>query len=166
LQPVISRVKQREGKKSMSKKLLATLFAALSVLDCWSSEIPSQYLNDRKHLSETFTAFNEANKLSQVPEGITNYTFPPGVEEKIDHLLQKGLQEGKAVSDEFLDWLHPEMKHHFRNQYMRGQQLYAQGRKERNVLMQAVGNELIGRWYKQFWEKNAEKIFSKAFPNR
>lgn len=149
----------------MSKKWLATLFATLSVLGCWSSDIPSQYLDDRKHLSETFTAFNEANKLYQVPEGITNYTFPPGVDEKINNLLRKGLQEGEAVSDKFLDWLHPEMKYHFRKQYMRGQQLYAEGRKELNVLKQGVGNELIRRWYKQFWEKHGGNIFSKAFPS-
>ena len=88
-----------------------------------ASDIPSQYVGDRNHLSEAFRAFNEANELSQVPEGLSSYTPPPGVNEKIDNLLQKGLKEGESVSDDFLNWLHPEMKKHFREQFMKGQQL-------------------------------------------
>ena len=145
--------------------LLRTLpiFVALTV-GCSSSDIPSEFLKDRKHLVEAFSAFNEANEMAQIPEGMTSYTPPEGAEEKVQSLVQKGLREGDSVRDEFLDWLHPEMKIYFRDKLMRGHKLIAEGRKEDSVIKQTTGIELIGQWYDEFWKKNVDAIYKKAFP--
>ncbi len=142
------------------------IFVILTVIGGSSSDVPSQFKEDRQHLTEAFAAFYEASELSQVPKGMSGYTPPPGVDEKIDNLLEKGLREGDSVSDDFLNWLHPEMKRHFREELMKGERLYAEGRKESNVQKQSLGSELIGRWYGDFWKEHSEMIFYKAFPKK
>ena len=141
------------------------IFVILTVIGGSSSDVPSQFKDDRQHLTEAFAAFYEASELSQVPKGMRRYA-PPEVDEKIDNLLKKGLREGDSVSDDFLTWLHPEMKRHFREELMKGERLYAEGRKESNVQKQSLGSELIGRWYGDFWKEHSEMIFYKAFPKK
>ena len=150
----------------MIRHWVVPIFVILTVIECSSSDVPSQFKEDRQHLTEAFAAFYEASELSQVPKGMSGYTPPPGVDEKIDNLLEKGLREGDSVSDDFLNWLHPEMKRHFREELMKGERLNAEGRKESNVQKQSLGSELIGRWYGDFWKEHSEMIFYKAFPKK
>ena len=150
----------------MIRHWVVPIFVMLTVIGCSSSDVPSQFKDDRQHLNEAFAAFYEASELSQVPKGMSGYTPPPGVDEKIDNLLEKGLREGDSVSDDFLNWLDPEMKRHFREELMKGERLYAEGRKESNVQKQSLGSELIGRWYGDFWKEHSEMIFYKAFPKK
>ncbi|MGW8302710.1 MAG: hypothetical protein ACWGNO_11605, partial [Desulfobacterales bacterium] len=84
--------------------------------------------------------------------------------EKIEALLAKGLKEGDSISDEFLDWLHPEMRMFFRGKYMQGHRLVFEGRKEGSVNKQITGIELIEEWYHYFWEKNVDSIYKKVYP--
>ena len=102
--------------------------------------------------------------MSQLPGGATGYKRPPGANEKIEALLAKGLKEGDSIRDEFLDWLHPEMRVFFRGKYMRGHRLVFEGRKEDNVNKQVTGIELIEEWYYYFWEKNVGSIYKKVYP--
>ena len=146
----------------MIRHWVVPIFVILTVIECSSSDVPSQFKDDRQHLTEAFAAFYEAGELSK---GMSSYTPPPGVDEKIDNLLKRGLREGDSVSDAFLSWLHPEMKRHFREELMKGERLYAEGRKESNVQKQSLGKGLIGRWYGDFWKEHGEMIFYKAFPN-
>ena len=148
----------------MIRFLLTAWIVVVVLAGCSSGDIPSEFLEDRKHLAQAFSAFDEAYKISQVPEGMTSYKPPPGLEEKVQALIEKGLEEGDSISDEFLDWLHPEMKMNFRDKLMRGQNLILEGRKEDSVVKQVSGNELIGKWNNDFWEKNVDAIYKKAFP--
>ena len=129
-----------------------------------SGDIPTEFLKDRQHLVKVFSAFNEANQLSQVPEGMASYKTPPGADEKIEALLAKGLREGESIGDEFLDWLHPEMRMFFRGKYMWGHRLIFEGRKEDNVLKQVTGIQLVEEWYHYFWDKNVDAVYKKAYP--
>jgi hypothetical protein len=159
--------RQLEGGRGrqMIRHWVVPIFVMLTVIGCSSSDVLSPFKDDRQHLTEAFAAFYEASELSQVPKGMRSYA-PPEVDEKIDNLLKKGLREGDSVSDDFLNWLHPEMKGHFREELMRGERLNAEGRKESNVLKQSLGSELIGRWYADFWKEHSEMIFYKAFPKK
>jgi hypothetical protein len=141
---------------------LLILFAL--AVGCSSGDIPAEFLEDRKHLVQTFSAFDQANKVSQVPEGVASYKPSPGIEEKVQALIEKGLKEGEAISDEFLDWLHPEMRMFFRGKYMWGHRLIFEGRKEDNVKKRATGIQLVQEWYHYFWEKNVDAIYKKAYP--
>ena len=102
--------------------------------------------------------------MSQVPEGMASYKTPPGADEKIEALLAKGLREGESIGDEFLDWLHPEMRMFFRGKYMWGHRLIFEGRKEDNVLKQVTGIQLVEEWYHYFWDKNVDAVYKKAYP--
>ena len=139
------------------------IFPALTV-GCSSDDIPQQFLKDRQHLFQAFLAFSEANELSQVPEGKISHKPPPGADEKIEVLLEKGLREGDSIRDEFLDWLHPDMRMFFRGKYMWGHRLIFQGRKEDNMAKQATGIQLVQEWYHYFWDKNVDAIYKKAYP--
>src|ERR1700746_1356934 len=100
----------------MIRHWVVPIFVILTVIGCSLSDVPSQFKEDRQHLTEAFAAFYEASELSRVPKGMSSYTPPPGVDEKIDSLLKKGLREGDSVSDDFLSWLDPAMKGHFRGE--------------------------------------------------
>jgi len=143
--------------------LTLLILSALTV-GCSSDEIPQEFLEDRQHLFQAFFAFTEANELSQVPEGKISYKPSPGANEKIEALLEKGLQEGDSIRDEFLDWLHPDMRMFFRGKYMLGHRLIFEGRKEDNVKEQATGIQLVQEWYHYFWDKNVDAIYKKAYP--
>ena len=141
---------------------LIILFAL--AVGCSSGDIPTEFLKDRQHLVQAFSAFNEANELSQVLEGMASYKTPPGADEKIEALLAKGLRESESIGDEFLDWLHPEMRMFFRGKYMWGHRLIFEGRKEDNVIKQVTGIQLVQEWYHYFWDKNVDAIYKKAYP--
>jgi len=134
---------------------LTLLIVSALTAGCSSDDVPSKFLEDRQHLFQAFFAFNEANKISHVPEGI---------EEKVQAFIEKGLKEGEAISDEFLDWLHPDMRMFFRGKYMLGHRLIFEGRKEDNVIKQVTGMQLVEEWYHYFWDKNVDAIYKKAYP--
>ena len=149
--------------KKIQFGLTLLIFSALTA-GCSSDDVPSKFLEDRQHLFQAFFAFNEANKISHVPEGIASYNPSPGIEEKAQAFIEKGLKEGEAISDEFLDWLHPDMRMFFRGKYMLGHRLIFEGRKEDNVIKQVTGMQLVEEWYHYFWDKNVDAIYRKAYP--
>lgn len=143
---------------------LTLLIGSALAVGCSSGDIPQEFLEDRQQLFQAFFAFTRANELSQVPEGKISDKPPPGGNEKTEAFLEKGLQEGDSVRDEFLDWLHPEMRMFFRGKYMWGHRLIFEGLKEDNVTKQAAGNQLVREWYHYFWDKNVDAIYKKAYP--
>jgi hypothetical protein len=149
---------------SMNKFWLLSLIIVAIIAGCSSDDMPPELSKDRMHLINALFAFDEANEMSQLPEGATGYRPQPGANEKIEALLAKGLKEGDSISDEFLDWLHPEMRMFFRGKYMRGHRLVFEGRKEDSVTKQVTGIELIEEWYYYFWEKNVDSIYKKVYP--
>lgn len=134
------------------------------IAGCSLGDMPPEFSDDRRHFLNTLYAFDEANEMPLLPEEMTGYKPPPGAKEKIEALLAKGLQEGDSISDEFLDWLHPDMRIFFRSKYMRGHRLIFEGRKEDSTIKQVEGNKLIREWYYYFWEKNVVVIYRKVYP--
>ena len=140
------------------------LIIAAIIAGCSSGDMPPEFSDDRRHFLNALYAFDEANEMSLLPEGMTRYKPPPGADEKIEALLAKGLKEGERISDEFLDWLHPDMRIFFRDKYMHGHRLVLEGRKEDSAVKQTAGNKLIREWYHYFWEKNVGVIYRKVYP--
>lgn len=148
----------------MNKFWLLPLIIVAIIAGCSSDDMPPELSKDRMHLINALFAFDEANEMSQSPEGVTGYKPQPGANEKIEALLAKGLKEGDSISDEFLDWLHPEMRIFFRGKYMQGHRLVFEGRKEDSVSKQVTGIKLIEEWYHYFWDKNFDSIYKKVYP--
>jgi hypothetical protein len=148
----------------MNKFWLPSLIIVAIIAGCNPGDMPPEFSNDRRHFLNTFYAFDEANEMSLLPEGMTGYKPPPGANEKIEALLAKGLRDGDRVSDEFLDWLHPDMRMFFKDKYMQGHRLIFEGRKEDSAVKQVAGNKLIREWHYYFWEKNVGVIYKKVYP--
>ena len=148
----------------MNKFWLLPLIIVAIIAGCSSDDMPPELSKDRMHLINALFAFDEANEMSQLPEGVTGCKPQPGANEKIEALLAKGLKEGDSISDEFLDWLHPEMRMFFRGKYMQGHRLVFEGRKEDSVSKQVTGIKLIEEWYHYFWDKNFDSIYKKVYP--
>jgi hypothetical protein len=84
-------------------------------------------------------------------------------EDSIRLLIARGIAAADSTSDQFLDWLHPEMKHYFRDFFLRGQRLYLQGMSDTGSLPQQIeANRLIAQWYSQFWDAHKTAITDKA----
>jgi hypothetical protein len=149
---------------NMNKFWLLPLIIVAIIAGCSSDDMPPELSKDRMHLINALFAFDVANEMSQIPEGVTGYKPQPGANEKIEALLAKGLKEGDSISDEFLDWLHPEMRMFFRGKYMQGHRLVFEGRKEDSVSKQVTGIKLIEEWYHYFWDKNFDSIYKKVYP--
>ena len=147
----------------LGSHLLSLIIVAI-IAGCSSGDMPPEFSEDRMHLLNVFFAFDEADEMSQLPGGMKGGKSSPAANEKIQALLAKGLQEGDGISDEFLDWLHPDMRLFFRGKYMRGHRLVYEGRKEGSAMKQVAGIQLVDEWYYFFWEKHANAIYKKVYP--
>lgn len=78
-------------------------------------------------------------------------------------LLDQSIAKGEGLDPKFLKWLHPDMPSAFKDQYIKGQKLYARGIREEDVSAQIEGNELMMKW-QRFWESNKEQITAKMYP--
>lgn len=127
-----------------------------------SASIPDRFTSDRDSLTSAFSAFHKANELTQPPPGESSFEPGPQQERQITKALERGLRAGHSVDDDFLRWLHPDMRFYFREKFMQGQQLYYEGRTEGSVAKQVRGNQLIGEFYSQFWEDYGDELTNKA----
>lgn len=139
--------------------LASMMFVAISA--CASAHPPASATHDRELLTRALTSFNEANALSQPPEGLTSFRMTQVNEEKFRRLLSDGLAAGDSVSDAYLDSLDPAMRHYFRDFYMKGQHMYQEGMLAQNVSQQAASDRLIATWYNDFWRTHGPTITDK-----
>ena len=122
---------------------------------------PSRFEPDRERLTDAFAAFNQASKLSQLPEGVRTAKADPAKDAAVIAQIRAGLKAGEGISAEYLDWLHPEMRKHFSN-YLTGQRLYLEGLTEGSVTKQVRGIQTIEQW-SEFWDRNGSAIADRAF---
>ncbi len=140
---------------------LAVLLASLAA--CPPHRLPTTFLDDRHRLSEAFAAFDTANKLTQPAPGQSSFKGTPERFLQILQALRHGLEAGDAVSNDFLDWLHPQMRTAFREQYLAGNRLYLEGLVQHDVVKQLRGSDLVQQWYSGFWSVNSKPIADRAF---
>lgn len=132
--------------------------------------LPQQYLDDRETFGKVNQLFNDAMGLTQAPDNSGQpFDMPKDQEAQIISKLEEGVNLSKQIDDEFLDYLNPDLKDNFRNEYVKGNQLFYEGLKGNTsnensigVKNQLEGNRLIGEWIK-WWNTNKDTITNKAF---
>ncbi len=142
---------------------ISLLALPVSLMGCGSDTMPASRLQDRQRLSHALEAFNRANELTQPPPGQRSFEGTPEHDQQVLAALREGVAAADSVSDEFLDWLHPQMRSFFRDKYVAGQRLYLDGLLHQDAVEQTRGNELIQVWYTEFWEANNDAIADRAF---
>jgi hypothetical protein len=130
---------------------------------CAAGGLPSRFQADRDRLSVAFEAFHKASGLTKPPPGKSTFPDSPQHTRSVLEHLERGLAAGDAVGDEFLDWLHPEMRHYFRTKFMVGQRSYYEGLQTSDVTLQLKGITLMQEWDRAFWRAHAQGVTDKAF---
>lgn len=134
--------------------------------------LPQKYLDDRTNYTKAILLFNDAMDLTKPPDNSGKpFDIPKVQEQKIITDLTDGINLSRQVNNEFLDYLNPDLKNHYRNQYIKGYELILGGLKSDNstrnsigVKEQLEGSQLIGEWNK-WWASNKDEITNKAFQN-
>lgn len=124
--------------------------------------LPAQYASDRDQLDAAMKAFYDANKLDQENlAGSDSAKVDPAKEAKLQVLIETGLEHGRKVSDDFLEYLDPELPQRYHAQLIHGHELLLQGRQTDNIAMQAAGIELLRQFYQEFMPTHGDAIFKK-----
>lgn len=132
--------------------------------------LPSQYLDDRTKFGQVNQLFIDAMDLTKPPDN-TGKPFDMAKDQQAQILskLETGVNLSKEIDDSFLDYLNPELKIHYRNEYVRGNELFLEGLKNDTsnensigVKKQLEGNQLLGEWL-EWWNSHKDDITNKAF---
>lgn len=132
--------------------------------------LPQEYLDDRKTYSEVNQLFGDAMNLTKPPDNSGKpFDMPKEQQAQIISKLEQGVALSKKIDDNFLNYLDPEFKSHYRNEYVRGNELILEGLNgdttdvnSLGVKKQFEGSQLIGIWNK-WWEAKRDDIINKAF---
>lgn len=144
--------------------LVGMLLGLLAVIQASAADdLPSRFRGDRDRLTEAFGAFQKVSNLTTPPPGQSSFPGSPQHRAAVLTHLEKGLLAADGVSDEFLDWLHPQMRDYFRTKLIAGQRSYHDGLRGSDEALQVRGIMLIREWDRQFWRSNAKSITDKAF---
>ncbi|MEA3323400.1 MAG: hypothetical protein U9Q12_04205 [Patescibacteria group bacterium] len=99
-----------------------------------SAEIPEQYKTDNENFQQSIVLLYKAMDLTDYEE--LEPELKKEKNEEFFAISEEGIALGKRVSDEYLDYMHPEIQNMFKNKLIIGSEIYASGRK-----MSEVGNE-------------------------
>lgn len=132
--------------------------------------LPEQFLDDRTNFGKVNQLFTEAMDLTEPPDNSGKpFDMSKDQQSQIYSKLQEGVDLSKQIDDSFLDYLNPELKVHYRNEYVKGNELFLEGLKgdttnetSVGVKQQLEGSRLIGEW-NQWWNNNKDTITNKAF---
>lgn len=131
------------------------------------NELPDKFVADKEFFGDSLKKFSEAND-------ITNRQDENASQEevkKVVSLTLDGIESSKKVSDEFLEYLHPDLKNNYREKFEKSQQLYYEGLSQakdgdnmdsENIKKQIEAGKLMNEWL-VWWRANNKVIISKAF---
>lgn len=159
----------------MKKPVLPAILLLLTVVvlsGCTKkTAMPTQYKADNENFKQSMSLLNEARDLTNPPESETQPSFELSkeTEDKISSNNTEGIRLGKLVSDDYLDYMHPELKVMYKNKLIRGTEIFSEGLKGdtsdvnfEGVKKQLEGNQLIIEWI-DWWTKNGKSITDKVF---
>jgi hypothetical protein len=130
--------------------------------------LPVKFTEDKEKFIEAINCFRESNKISSELGG--SVTEDGNVQmQKMKNLIIRGIQLSKEISDEFLDYLHPDLKENFKNKLVKSNELYYNGLFiQENMLNsfqnQVKANQLVMEW-SEFWKNNNDQINRKISVN-
>jgi hypothetical protein len=124
--------------------------------------VPLRYVDQRDNFDYALKAFSVASSLEeQAKPGRESGQIDAAIETRLVELIEAGVTRGRAVGDEFLIYLHPELPDPYRNQLLRGYEMLAKGRRGGDLPMQTEGNDLVGKFYQEFLPNRADAILGK-----
>ena len=151
------------------KKLLLVLLCVALVGCAKTTGIPAHFTNDKENFKESILALNKARELSQPPKGKETSAFdiPDNVEKEIFSLTEKGVALSKNVSDEFLDYLYPNLKTMYRGKLIEGSTLWYMGAhdsySQEGIANQLKSAKLINEWVNWWYGKPLKEVGDKIF---
>jgi hypothetical protein len=156
---------------------IITTFYVTKIIFDWSfnqpegtattSVLPNKFANDATMLKESLTKFGEASD-------ITNSSDRNASDEQTTTVLSLTLasvEDSKKVSDEFLDYLHKDLKSNYREKFSKSQQIYYDGLSQsrsmdtvesESVKKQIEAGKLMSEWL-DWWKSNDKEIIGKIF---
>lgn len=144
---------------------LGSILGYISIKDglTQTASFPSEYIQDKESLTQSFSFINDAFDLTSNAENIGSRE-----EIKIKEYLNSGIIASQKVSDDFLNYLHPELKMYYRDKFIKGAELYFTGIQNAfgkdGVNNQMEGIKLSKEW-SDWWGKNKDEIIKKVFIN-
>lgn len=128
--------------------------------------LPDKFSNDEKMFKDSITTFIEA---SDITNGSDNNASKEQTE-KVLSLTSKSIESGKKVTDEFLDYLHKDLKVNYREKFLKSQQLYYEGLSQSkdtdniesaSVKKQIEAGRIMSEWL-SWWKSNDKEILGKV----
>lgn len=129
--------------------------------------LPDKYSDDAKIFKESLIKFGEASDTANNSDRNTSEEET----KKVLSLTLISLEDSKKVSDEFLDYLHKDLKSNYREKFSKSQQLYYEGLNQskdtdtiesESVKKQIQAGKLMSEWL-DWWKANDKKILDKIF---
>src|SRR5262249_40950620 len=140
---------------------LAALWA-FDRFESFRAGVPVQYVQERDNFDYALKAFTVANGLEEQAKTAREAgQINSALETSVVALIELGPQRGRAVSDGFLVYLHPELPDAYRNQLLRGYEMLARGRRDGDLPLQTEGNDLVRMFYQDFLPPRADAILGK-----
>ncbi len=133
-----------------------------------STDVPAQYKTDNENLNRSILLLYKAMELTDYED------LEPELKKEINEEFfassEEGVALGKRVSDEYLNYIHPEIQNMFKNKLVKGFEIYASGREMIEIgdadnstgyivggtQKQIDGQQLIAEWSLWFNENSAE----------
>jgi len=98
-----------------------------------AAKLPDGFVDDKEAFGDSLKKFGEASDITNGSDRNAS-----GEETKSVLSLTLGsIESSKKVSDEFLDYLHPNLKNYYHDKFVKSQQLYYEG------LSQSKGNDTM-----------------------
>jgi hypothetical protein len=131
------------------------------------SILPDKFSNDEKFFKDSLTKFGEASDITNS----SNRNASDDQTARVIALTLTSLEDSKNVSDEFLDYLHKDLKNNYREKFSKSQQLYYEGLSQskssdtiesESVKKQIEAGKLMSEWL-DWWKSNDKNILDKIF---
>jgi hypothetical protein len=140
------------------------LFGHLSSpLHFHSHKLPNNYADNRSNFTDSIKSYSDA----------TNVINAHGDASQVSSLLSASIASSNKVSDDFLNYLDPQLKVEYRNNLILGEQDYLQGLNESSstdtvdspsAKLQTQGIQLNQNW-NNWWNSHNTALSSKAYAN-
>ncbi len=144
--------------------LVFVSFFGITAGGCSKEKFPEKFTADRDAFDQSLLAFWQAKEMFRKKQG-QSMVFRTADKEKVYfETMIKGVVLSEKISDEFLDFLHPQLKEMYRGYLINGKRNYVLGSVKGDRFSQTQGSQLVLKW-EEFWGKNQEGILAKLYPN-
>jgi len=136
---------------------------AFDTFESYRAGVPLRYIQERNNFDFALKAFSVANGLEEEAKPAREAgQIDADLETRLVELIEAGVARGSTVSDEFLGYVHPELREAYRNQLLRGYEMLARGRRGGDLPLQTEGNDLVRMFYQDFLPPRADAILGKV----